>query len=163
MNAALALVALPLLLFAGCATPASDLHSPKESQTLATAALPASFEMRGTYWLPPSTSAGMERGEVAFMLNASGSSLRVDLHLGNRLVGSELPASGAMLAAAIVDSANHTVGSAMVMAPQRDAQIIIENLTAGAYRLDLETRGGSDGAANGDYVAYAIRAGPRQG
>ena len=112
--------------------------------------------------MPASLGMSTARGNIMFPLNASGLDVRIDLRIGTRAVSVEAPASSAMLMAKLVDATSKTVAEAMIMPPETRARIETTNGTAGPATLVLETRGGSDGQANGDYVAYEITATPRQ-
>jgi hypothetical protein len=102
------------------------------------------------------------KGNVSFPLNASDLDVTIQLRVGSRAASFEVPASGAMVMAKLIDATNKTVAEAMIMPPEQEVRIETANATAGACQLVLETHGGSDGKANGDYVAYTITAAPRQ-
>lgn len=149
-------------LLAGCAS--TDPFAPQDPTPPAGGALATSkaLEAQGVYWIPTSVGMSTSLGDVPFRLDSSGSHVTITLRVGSRAAGVEAPASSAMVMAKLVDSTNKTVAEAMIMPPENEATIETTNATAGPWRLVLGTRGGSDGKENGDYVAYAITAMPRQ-
>lgn len=155
--------AICLAALAGCTTPTSP-EAVDPLETSFTPEHPRDIELllAGTYWMPMSLGMSTAKGNVAFLLNATGLDVAITLRVGTRLSGIEAPASGAMLMAKLIDATNKTVAKAMVMPPAKDAQIETTNASTGTATLILETHGGSDGQANGDYVAYEITATPRQ-
>lgn len=154
------LVLLAVLALAGCASPSAQnsnaqLHA--ENDPLLDA-----LTLEGTYWMPTSLGMSTATGSIPFPLNTSDLSVTIILRVGTRVAGIDVPASSAMVMAKLVDASNKTVAEAMIMPPDKEAKIETTNATAGECRIILETHGGSDGNANGDYVAYVITAAPRQ-
>lgn len=149
------------LLVAGCAAPAPSFGAERVA-TAFEAPVVEDLDLHGVYWLPMSLGPSTASGTILFPLKASGLDIRIQLRVGSRAAGLEAPASGAMVMAKLVDASNKTVAEAMIMPPEMQATIETANATAGECQLVLDTHGGSDGRANGDYVAYEITAKPRQ-
>ena len=148
------------LVFAGCT------QGPGEALDAATVG-PAStlvlepFAAEGTVWLPP--TSGQDRVEtlIPFPVNATGSAMVADLVLGSKYGPLDVPSvlTDVLVELRAPDGTVLAEGALNVREPE--ARLEVESAEAvGEYALALLSYGGSDGEANGDYVAWLIEATP---
>lgn len=145
---------VPFLL-AGCASSPDPVEPAAAGEAASPLGAPSPFSTSGEVFLPPSSGSARVETLVAFAVNASGMGGSITLHLGNRM-GFELPASIADVEVEVRDPAGEPIATAHLQAPAFDATLALADLVAGEHALALLSYGGSDGAANGDYVAFAL-------
>lgn len=151
----LALALLTCALLAGCASP--SLAAPREAATAppATAAHPPAH-LAGTVWLAP--SQGQERVRVELPFDAAtGMAIDAKLAFGMRM-GVDLPAGFGDVVVELRGPDDALLATGHLTAQEATAALHASANATGTHRLVLLSYGGSDGAANGDHVDYALDA-----
>lgn len=146
------MVSFLALLAAGC------LDAPGESLNPAASPLPTPFSAEGVTWLPASEGAGRSETILPFPVNGTGVALTVALRLGAHY-GSELPASIADVHVELRAPDGEVLAKgALGTGRGHEERLAATAERPGEHALVLLAYGGSDGEANGDYVAWRIEA-----
>lgn len=154
------LLLAPVLLAAGCATPTGATESAAADPTLpGGSAAAAPWRSEGRYFVEPSNGGGLSTTELPFLVNATGFTATATLTVGSRQGPVELPRSTAYVEAQLLDAEGNVLAEARRM-PLDAPTLTLEarDAPAGEARLVIGVGGGSDGRANGDYVAFALDA-----
>lgn len=162
-----ALACLALLVLAGCTSsetpdaPVDDIGRPGATEDAPArpdqeSAAPFHLDVSGTLWLPPTTGSAPTESVVPFQLNAT-ADVHVTLHLGSTIT----PVATADAVVELRDASGNVLAQAEFHPPgfePNEQTLDVDAALAGAYELHFATYGGSDEAANGDYVDYRIQA-----
>lgn len=144
---------LATVALAGCAAPDAVLEA--SGSPGLDAPPPAPFVAEGLTFLPPSQGEARETTEIPFYVNATGMTGDIVMRLGGRYVV-ELPPLLADVEVEVRGPAGDVIGGARLGASSSEATIALADLARGDHALVLLSYGGSDGRANGDYVAWRI-------
>lgn len=149
----------PILLalaLAGCLDVADEAGT-----ALSDGALAAPFLAEGTVFLPPTQSDARTQTLLPFPVNATSSTIALDLALGSRYGPAEVPplATDVLVELRAPDGSVLAEGALSMGEPEAHLEAVAN--ASGEHTLALLSYGGSDEQANGDYVEWRVEVAPR--
>lgn len=153
-----ALPLIVLLALAGCVDVPDDASA---DPTPDDAMLPVEpFAAEGAQFLPPSQSQDRVETLIPFPVNATGSAIAASFALGSRYGPADAPPILSDVVVQLRAPDGSVLEESSVTIDMPEAQLDAEANATGEYALALLSYGGSDGEANGDYVAWRVDVAP---
>ena len=135
-----------MISLAGCLSPELAGHEPPFEP----------LHLEGEWWVPFSTNIEPSVEEIVFPINATERRVRVSASLSETYAGVQVTGSTAEMTIRLIDSSGEAWQESREPLGSQNLHIETEDLPVGNATFRIEVRGGSDGSANGDRVAWTI-------